>query len=49
MTKKYNVIINGELFYDQAVVSDIKRYEEIRKPKTGQVRDYTTAWFLIRL
>ena len=49
MTKNYNVIINGELFYDQAVVSDIKRYEEIRKPKTGQVRDYTTAWFLIRL
>ena len=45
MTKKYNVII----FYDQAVVSDIKRYEEIRKPETGQVRDYTTAWFLIRL
>ena len=27
----YNIIINGKNFYDQAIDSDIKRYEEIRK------------------
>ena len=34
--KIYNVIINGKNFYDQAIDSDIKRYEEIRKLTTGQ-------------
>ena len=29
--KKYNVIINGKNFYDQASDSDIKLFEEIRK------------------
>ena len=32
--KHYNVIINGTSFYDQAIDSDIKRYEEIRKLTT---------------
>ena len=32
--KHYNVIINGKSFYDQAIDSDIKRYEEIRKLTT---------------
>ena len=38
--KNYNVIINGKNFYDQAIDSDIKRYEEIRKLTTGQGEDY---------
>ena len=44
--KNYNVIINGENFYDQPIDSDIKRYEEIRKVVTGQVEDYTTGCLL---
>ena len=28
--------------YDQAIDSDVKRYEEIRKLTTGQGEDYTT-------
>ena len=39
--KIYNVIINGKNFYDQAIDSDIKRYEEIRKLKTRQGEDTT--------
>ena len=35
--KKYNVIINGKSFYDQAIDLDIKRYE-------GE--DYTTGCLL---
>ena len=31
MIKYYSVIINGKNFYDQAIDSDMKRYEEIRK------------------
>ena len=42
----YNVIINGKNFYDQAIDSDIKRYEEIRKLTTGQGEDYTTGCLL---
>ena len=30
-------------FYDKAVVSDMKRYKEIRKLTTGQGEDYTTV------
>ena len=43
--KNYN-IINGRNFYGQAIDSDIKRYEEIRKLTTGQDEDYTT-WRLL--
>ena len=42
----YNVIINEKNDYNQAIDSDIKRYEEVRKLKTGQVEDYTTWCFL---
>ena len=42
----YNIIINEKGFYDQAIDSDIKRYEEIRKLTTGQGEDYTTGWLL---
>ena len=44
--KSYNVIINGKNFYDQAIDSDIKRYEGIRKLTTGQCEDYTTGCLL---
>ena len=39
--KNYNVIINGKYFFDQAIDSDIKRYEKVRKLTTGQGEDYT--------
>ena len=29
-------MVNGKTFYDKAIDSDIKRYEEIRKLTTGQ-------------
>ena len=41
--KNYNGIINGKNVYDQAIDSDIKRYEEIRKLTIGQSEDYTTG------
>ena len=41
--KNYNVIINGKIFYDQAIDSDIKRYEEIRILTTIQGEDYATG------
>ena len=41
----HNVIINGKSFYDQAINSDIKLYEEIRKLTTGQW-DYTNECLL---
>ena len=37
------MIIHRKYFYDQAIDSDIKRYEEIRKITTGQGGDYTTG------
>ena len=46
ITKNYNVIINGKNFFDQAIDSDIKQYEEIRKLTTGQGEDYTTEYLL---
>ena len=33
-------------FYDQGIDSDIKRYEEIRKPTTGQSENSTTYCLL---
>ena len=44
--KNYSVIINGKNFYDQAIDSDLKQYEEIRKLTTGQGEDYTTGCLL---
>ena len=44
--KNYNMIINGKNFHDQAIDSDIKRYEEIRKLATGQDELYTTGCLL---
>ena len=44
--QNYNVIINGKSFYDQAIHSDIKQYEEVRKLTTGQGEDCTTGCLL---
>ena len=40
------VIINQKNFFNQAINSDIKRYEEIRKLTTGQGEGYTNGCFL---
>ena len=40
------MIINGKIFYDQPIDSDIKRYEEIWKLITGQGEDYITGCLL---
>ena len=42
----YNIIINGKIFYDQPIDSDIKRYEQIKKLETGPGEDYTTGCLL---
>ena len=44
--KDYNVIINGNNFYDQPIDSDKKQYEELRKLATEQGEDYTTGFLL---
>ena len=36
---KYNVLINGRNFYDQAINDLIKQYDETRKIATGQGDD----------
>ena len=43
LIKNYNFITNGKTFYDQAINSDIKHYEEIRKLVTGQGENYTAT------
>ena len=40
------MIINGKTFYDQAIDSHIKRYEEIRKLATEQGGDYTAGYLI---
>ena len=37
----HNQKLQLKIFYDQAIDSDIRRYEEIRKITTGQVEYYT--------
>ena len=44
--KNYTVIIKGKIFFGQAIDSDIKRYEEIRKLTTGQGEDYIRGCLL---
>ena len=46
VNRLYVVIINEKNFYDQAIHSDIKRYEEIRKLTTGIGEHYTTGCLL---
>ena len=42
----YSFVVNGKNFQDQAINSDIKQYEEIRKLKTGQGEGYITGCLL---
>ena len=44
--KDYNVTINGIIFFDQPVKSNLKTYDNIRKNATGQRDDYTTGCLL---
>ena len=44
--KFYNVMINGENFFDQPIKDNKVTYENIRKIATGQGDDYTTGCLL---
>ena len=44
--KDYNIMINGENFFDQPVKYFNVTYENIRKIATGQGDDYTTGYLL---
>ena len=43
---KYNVIIDGQNFYDNPIKSDIEKYREIKRVMTGKGEDYTTGSLL---
>ena len=42
----YNIMINGENFFDQPIINNKVTYENIRKIATGQGDDYTTGCLL---
>ena len=44
--KNYNLMINGENFFDQIINNNKVAYENIRKIATGQGDDYTTGCLL---
>ena len=44
--KDYNIMINGENFFDQPIKNSKVTYENIRKIATGQGDDYTTGCLL---
>ena len=44
--KDYNIMINGENFFDQPIKKNKVTYENIRKIATGQGDDYTTGCLL---
>ena len=44
--KDYNIMINGESFFDQPTKNNKVTYENIRKIATGQGDDYTTGCLL---
>ena len=41
--KDYNIVINGENFFDQPIKNNKVTYDNIRKIATGQGDDYTTC------
>ena len=43
---KYNVIIDGKIFYDNPIESDIEKYRELKKAVIGKGEDYTTGTLL---
>ena len=44
--KEYNVMTDGENFFDQLVKSSMRTYDNIWKIETGQRDDYTTRCLL---
>ena len=44
--KKYNVIIDGRNFYDNAIESYVEKYRELKKVMIGKGEDYTTGSLL---
>ena len=44
--KDYNIMINGENFFDQPIKNNKVTYDNIRKIATGQGDDYTTGCLL---
>ena len=44
--KDYNIMINGENFFDKPIKNHKVTYENIRKTTTGQGDDYTTGCLL---
>ena len=44
--KDYNIIINGENFFDQPIKNNKATYDNIREIVTGQGADYTTGCLL---
>ena len=44
--KDYNIMINGENFFDQKIKNNKVTYENIRKIATGQGDNYTTSCLL---
>ena len=44
--KDYNIVINGENFFDQPIKNNTVIYDNIRKIATGQGDDYTTGCLL---
>ena len=43
---KYNVIIDGRIFYDNPTESNIEKYRELKKVMIGKGEDYTTGSLL---
>ena len=43
---KYDVIIDGQNFYDNPIESDIEKYRELKKVMIGKGEDYTTGSLL---
>ena len=44
--KNYNIMVNGENFFDQPIKNNKVTYENLRKIATGQGDDYTTGCLL---
>ena len=44
--KDYNIVINGENFFDQPINNNKVTYDNIRKIAIGQGHDYTTGYLL---
>ena len=45
--KVYNIMINGENFFDQPIKNNNVTYENIRKIAIGEGDDYTTGFLVL--